>query len=97
MKLFSRFCELASSLAIICYAISMPASAQQIRTDNSLSTTVNTLDNLNFTIEAGDRIGNNLFHSFDKFSVSTAGSAVFANPADITNIISRVTGGNLID
>ena len=67
--------------------------AQSIRADGTFSTEViRSSDNLHFTINEGDRVGDNLFHSFDVFSVPTSGSAVFANPADISNIISRVTG-----
>lgn len=74
--------------------VSTPAMSQSIRSDNSLSTTVETSDNLNFTIDQGDRAGNNLFHSFSEFSVPTTGSATFSNSADITNIITRITGGS---
>ena len=66
----------------------------QVTLDGTLSTTVSSTDNLNFTIENGDRAGNNLFHSFDDFSVPTNGSAIFNNTIDIENIFSRVTGSN---
>ena len=70
-------------------------SAQaQISADGTLSTNV-TSDNINFTINDGDRAGNNLFHSFREFSIPTGGEAFFNNAADIQNIFSRVTGGNI--
>jgi filamentous hemagglutinin family protein len=71
----------------------------QITSDSTLSSTVTTSDNLNFEIQNGDRVGNNLFHSFNQFSVPTGGSAIFQNAPDIVNIFNRVTGGNpsLID
>lgn len=72
-----------------------PAMAQSIRVDNTFSTTISTPDSQNFTINAGDRVGDNLFHSFDAFSVPTGGSAVFVNPADITNLVTRVTGSSV--
>lgn len=67
----------------------------QITPDSTLSTTVTSTDDLNFTIENGDTAGTNLFHSFDEFSVPTNGSAIFNNATDIENIFSRVTGSNI--
>ena len=64
----------------------------QVIPDGTLSTTVTSPDRQNFFIENGDRNGNNLFHSFDTFSIPTSGSAIFNNPIDIENIFSRVTG-----
>ena len=66
----------------------------QVTTDGTTSTTVNQ-DGNNFTIEQGDRINDNLFHSFNEFSVPTLGSAVFNNAGDIANIFSRVTGSSI--
>jgi filamentous hemagglutinin family protein len=66
----------------------------QVTSDGTLSTTVTQTGN-NFAIDQGDRVGNNLFHSFGQFSVPTGGSAIFNNAADIQNIFSRVTGGSL--
>ncbi|MEM9087265.1 MAG: S-layer family protein [Cyanobacteria bacterium P01_F01_bin.53] len=77
---------------VFTYSFVAPAAAQTITTDGTLSTTVSSTDNQNFTITGGNRAGNNLFHSFDTFSIPTGGSAVFANPTDILNIISRVSG-----
>ena len=68
--------------------------AQQITSDGTTGTTV-TSDGNNFTIQDGTRNGSNLFHSFQDFSVPTGGSAFFDNANDISNILSRVTGGNL--
>lgn len=69
----------------------------QVSGDGSLNTNVITNDQLNFNINDGNRAGNNLFHSFQEFSVPDGGSAVFNNPADVVNIINRVTGGNVSD
>jgi filamentous hemagglutinin family protein len=68
---------------------------QQVSPDGTLSTTVTSPDSLNFTINNGNRVGGNLFHSFREFSVPNGGSAVFQNPLDVQNIINRVTGGSL--
>jgi filamentous hemagglutinin family protein len=43
-------------------------------------------------ITGGTRVGNNLFHSFEKFTVPNGGEARFNNTGDIQNILSRVTG-----
>ncbi len=67
----------------------------QVSSDGTLSTTVTNPDNLNFTINNGNRVGGNLFHSFREFSVPNGGSAVFQNALDVQNIINRVTGGSL--
>ena len=77
------------------FFLSNPVIAQEITTDGSTSTTISSDGNGNFTIEQGDRAGNNLFHSFGNFSVPTNGSAFFNNASDISNILSRVTGGNI--
>ena len=50
---------------------------------------------LNTQINGGAIRGNNLFHSFQQFSIPTGGSAAFNNPANITNILTRVTGSNI--
>ena len=40
-------------------------------------------------------MGDNLFHTFEQFSVDTGGQAFFNNSENISNIFSRVTGGQL--
>ena len=67
----------------------------QISSDGTLSTTVTSDDGVNFLIESGVRTSDHLFHSFSEFSVPSNGSAFFNNAADIANIFSRVTGGNI--
>ncbi|OCR02700.1 filamentous hemagglutinin [Oscillatoriales cyanobacterium USR001] len=46
-------------------------------------------------IEGGTRLGDNLFHSFQEFSILKSNTAFFNNSTDIQNIINRVTGGNI--
>ena len=45
-------------------------------------------------IEGGASRGSNLFHSFQEFNIGEGREANFANPAEIKNIFSRVTGNN---
>ena len=86
---------LFSTIPIATLGCLIPLSARsQVTPDGTTSTTVNG-DGNNFTIEQGDRVGDNLFHSFDEFSVPTLGSAVFNNATDIANIFSRVTGSSI--
>ena len=88
----SLFC---STLSLVTFGCFIPLTTQaQVIPDGTTSTTVDA-DGNNFSIEQGDRIGDNLFHSFKEFSVPTLGSAVFNNAGDIVNIFSRVTGSNI--
>lgn len=43
----------------------------------------------------GQTQGNNLFHSFGQFSLTSAETATFSGASNIQNIIARVTGGEL--
>ena len=67
----------------------------QIVEDNTLSTEVISENNRDFTVNAGEQRGNNLFHSFQEFSIPNNGSVLFNNPISIENIISRVTGSSV--
>ncbi len=89
---------LVSSLTFCLVGSSLQCSPTfaQITPDGTTSTTVNA-DGDNFTIEQGNRVGDNLFHSFDEFSVPTLGEAAFDNASDIANIFSRVTGSNRVN
>jgi filamentous hemagglutinin family protein len=42
---------------------------------------------------AGKTVGNNLFHSFSTFNLAKGESATFSGPANIRNVLARVTGG----
>jgi filamentous hemagglutinin family protein len=65
-------------------------------TDNTLGTQVSGTNN-NFDIKGGLNRGQNLFHSFQDFSVPTGGAANFTNPAGNQAIITRVTGNLFSD
>ena len=70
------------------------AAIAQVTPDNTLNTRVNQNGNV-AEITGGETRGSNLFHSFQDFSVPTGNTADFINGTDISNIFSRVTGGNI--
>ncbi|OQW92692.1 MAG: hypothetical protein BWK79_14160, partial [Beggiatoa sp. IS2] len=82
------------SFLFLSYWIISPISHAEITLDGSLGNAA-TLTGPNYRIEAahGTQVGTNLFHSFGLFNLSNKESATFTGPIDITNIISRVTGG----
>lgn len=68
----------------------------QIIPDSSLPENSRVLqDETRLTIEGGTLAGENLFHSFEQFSLPAGWQAHFNNPAIVERIISRVTGENL--
>lgn len=50
--------------------------------------------NYNITAAMGATRGNNLFQSFSQFDLKSGDVATFSGPANIQNIMSRVTGGS---
>ena len=66
----------------------------QITNDGTVNTQVNQNGNV-AEITGGETRGRNLFHSFQDFSVPTGNEAFFNNADSISNIFSRVTGGNI--
>ena len=66
----------------------------QVTSDNTTNTQVTQSGNT-AEITGGENRDSNLFHSFQDFSVGTGNEALFDNAADISNIFSRVTGGNV--
>lgn len=75
------------------WAMTTPAIAQ-ISSDGTLPTAVNRSENL-WEITGGERVGDNLFHSFGEFSLPTGNTAYFNHASDVVNAISRVTGGSI--
>jgi len=84
---------LIRSTSILCLGAASAVKSQVVE-DNTVPTEVTTEDNRNFTVNSGERVGNNLFHSFGKFSIPSNGSVRFNNASRIQNIISRVTGSS---
>ncbi|MGL5832596.1 MAG: filamentous hemagglutinin N-terminal domain-containing protein [Waterburya sp.] len=69
-------------------------SLAQVTSDGTVNTQVNQNGNV-AEITGGETRGGNLFHSFRDFSVGTGNEASFLNADTISNIFSRVTGGNI--
>ncbi|MDJ0532953.1 MAG: filamentous hemagglutinin N-terminal domain-containing protein [Xenococcaceae cyanobacterium MO_207.B15] len=93
MKLFLVKFGLINGTALFYLFISHPIVAQQIIQDTTLpENSVITQEGNRIQIDGGTSSGNNLFHSFEKFTVSPNNTAVFNNPINIQNIFSRVTG-----
>jgi filamentous hemagglutinin family protein len=80
----------------ITYAQAYQPSNRVPIADSTLGTQVSG-NSGNFMITGGINRGQNLFHSFQDFSVPTNGVATFVNPAGNQSIITRVTGTSLSD
>lgn len=82
-----------------CFAFLVPLPARaQIIPDSTLGTQVtpNLLINgvMSERLDGGSIQGANLFHSFSEFNIQAGKGAYFTNPNGVTNIFTRVTGGN---
>ena len=91
---FNHSVALFSIYSLIGGLFQINPTLAQITADGTTSTTIDVEGN-NFTINNGNRGGENLFHSFRDFSVPKNSTAFFNNSLDISNIFSRVTGGKI--
>ncbi len=89
----NRFLTTSSILGCLFFSYVNPVKAQ-VQSDNSVGTEVNQTDNVS-EITGGTTKGENLFHSFQEFSLTSTGTAFFNNAVNIKNIIGRVTGGTV--
>lgn len=77
-------------------ALSANRTIAQITPDATLPNNSRVITQRNIKIiEGGTQLGNNLFHSFEQFSLPTGTTAYFNNTFDTQNIISRVTGKSI--
>jgi filamentous hemagglutinin family protein len=80
----------------LCFLGTTRLARAQITPDTTLPNNTSVIPNGNSSIiEGGTQVGGTLFHSFQEFSIRTGSQALFNNGADIQNILSRVTGGNV--
>src|SRR5690242_11095436 len=87
-------------LAALLPVVAIPACYSQVVLDGKFgSTGPVTGPNYEITSGMGAIRGNNLFHSFSQFDLKAGDTANFTGPANIQNILSRVTGssGSTID
>jgi filamentous hemagglutinin family protein len=75
--------------------LSCPILYAEVTLDGTLGPRI-ALEGPDYAIDAkfGQQHGNNLFHSFDHFNLNSNESATFSGPNNISNILSRVTGGS---
>ncbi len=86
--------------AILLCSLTINRCHAQIALDGSMGTNKSLVGpDFKITDDLGQIHGSNLFHSFSEFNILKGQSATFSGPNSITNILSRVTGGNhsLID
>jgi filamentous hemagglutinin family protein len=96
IRRMKRFALSFGLLILVGLSSSITPALAQIRGDRTLSRpSVVTRRGNTLVITEGTQAGENLFHSFRQFSVSTGQTALFDNAATIRNIFARVTGRSI--
>ncbi|WP_017663079.1 two-partner secretion domain-containing protein [Baaleninema simplex] len=85
------------TLYFLAFPVRQNAAQAQIVPDGTLGTESSTISptDTGVQIDGGALRGNNLFHSFEEFSVPTNREALFNNALEVQNIFSRVTGRSI--
>ncbi|BAY87537.1 filamentous hemagglutinin family outer membrane protein [Calothrix parasitica NIES-267] len=92
---YNRLCQVGLLTAMI-FSSQKEAAFAQVNADDSLPSNSQIQQQGNiYNITGGTEAGNNLFHSFEKFSVPNDGEAYFNNAVNVQNIINRVTGKSI--
>jgi filamentous hemagglutinin family protein len=89
-----RWPEIAALIVALAAASEALAGAL---TDGSAGPRVELSGDFEIGDALGTRRGDNLFHSFERFSLDAGERATFSGPEEIRNVISRVTGGERSD
>src|SRR5687767_5046841 len=91
---FLRSRSVTGGLTVLVLAAGVRTSRSQVVLDGKFGTGALPGPNYSITQDLGRTEGNNLFHSFTQFDLKAGDTATFSGPANIQNILSRVTGGS---
>jgi filamentous hemagglutinin family protein len=91
-----HFCAFNSYLIVAVTTFFAPIHLNaDVFTDGTVGPRTHLSGQMRIGHELGTTKGANLFHSFKTFNIHNGESATFTGPAEIQNVISRVTGGEL--